>query len=121
MLLGSLRAAVPNRMRVLFSTAILLFGVTGSVWAAPRPIATLTPGSKPIMAPLKALSTNPHYFADGSGKAIYLTGSHTWNDFQDWGTGSSIQPLDFTAYVNMLVAHNHNFTLLWQTELPTFR
>ena len=31
------------------------------------------------------------------------------------------QPFNFAAYVKMLVAHHHNFTLLWQTELPTFR
>jgi hypothetical protein len=77
--------------------------------------------SKTITAPLRALATNPHYFTDGSGKAIYLTGSHTWNDFQDWGTNDSIRLFDFGAYVDMLVAHHHNMTLLWTTELPTFR
>jgi hypothetical protein len=82
---------------------------------------TRVTGSKPITAPLKALATNHHYFTDGSGKVIYLTGSHTWNNFQDWGTDGSIQPLDFAAYVKMLTNHNHNFTLLWATELPTFR
>lgn len=76
--------------------------------------------SPPITAPLKALSTNPNYFTDGSGKAIYLTGSHTWNTLQDWGTNDSIQSLDFKAFVKMLVGHHHNFTLLWATELPTF-
>ena len=76
--------------------------------------------SKPITNPLRALSSNPNYFTDGTGKAIYLTGSHTWNSLQDWGTDNSIQPLNFTAFVNTLVAHHHNFTLLWTTELPTF-
>jgi hypothetical protein len=75
----------------------------------------------PIKTPLKALSSNPNYFTDGTGKAVYLTGSHTWNTFQDWGTNDSIQLLDFDAFVKMLVAHHHNFTLLWTTELPTFR
>jgi hypothetical protein len=73
-----------------------------------------------ISAPLRALASNPNYFSDDTGKVVYLTGSHTWNNFQDWGTGGSIQPLDFTAYVNMLVRHGHNFTLLWRTELPRF-
>jgi hypothetical protein len=89
--------------------------------ALPSPPATTAPAAKPITVPLRALSSNPNYFTDGSGKAIYLTGSHTWNNLQDWGTNGSIQPLDFPAYVKMLVAHNHNFTLLWATELPTFR
>ncbi len=76
--------------------------------------------SVPIKTPLRALAANPNYFTDGTGKAIYLTGSHTWNSLQDWGTNGSIQPFDFAAYVKMLVKHNHNFTLLWSTELPTF-
>lgn len=72
----------------------------------------------PINAPLRALATNPRYFTDGSGKAIYLTGSQTWNTLQDWGTNSRVRPIDFTAFVKMLVTHHHNFTLLWTTELP---
>ncbi len=101
---------------------VLSSGMASLAWGAPPP----QPGApatvaKAITAPLKALGTNPNYFTDGSGKAIYLTGSHTWNNLQDWGTNGTIQPLDFTAYVNMLAAHNHNFTLLWTTELPAFR
>ena len=73
-----------------------------------------------ISVPLRALASTPNYFTDDTGKAVYLTGSHTWNNLQDWGNEGSIQPLDFTAYVNMLVTHGHNFTLLWRTELPRF-
>ena len=36
-------------------------------------------------APLRVLSSNPRYFTDGSGKAVYLTGSHTWSNLQDSG------------------------------------
>jgi len=113
---------VPHGMRVVFSAVILVSGLASLASdAPPPPFSAPAPASKPITAPLRALSTNPHYFTDGSGKAIYLTGSHTWNNFQDWGTNGSIQPLDFTAYVKMLISHNHNFTLLWATELPIFR
>jgi hypothetical protein len=73
----------------------------------------------PIIGPLKP-SKNPNYFADANGKIVYLTGSHTWNTFQDWGTNGSIHPIDFSRFVKMLVQHNHNFTLLWTTELPKF-
>jgi len=96
---------------------IALLLLTASEEAAPNSTSI----SKPIAAPLKALSGNPRYFTDDTGKAIYLTGSHTWNNFQDWGTDDSPQPFDFPAYVKMLVDHHHNFTLLWQTELPVFR
>jgi hypothetical protein len=105
-------------MGVVFSALILFSSVARGAPSPPSddPAAA----SKPITVPLKALSTNPHYFTDGSGKAIYLTGSHTWNNFQDWGTNDAVQPLDFAAYVKMLVGHHHNFTLLWAVELPVF-
>lgn len=86
--------------------------------AAAAPRTSKSPASRRITAPLKALSANPHYFTDGSGKAIYLTGSQTWNTLQDWGTNGAVQPLDFAAFVRMLVSYHHNFTLLWTTELP---
>jgi len=76
--------------------------------------------SDPIVAPLRAHSISPNYFSNTNGKIVYLMGSHTWNTFQDWGTNDSPVPFDFDGYVKMLVGHNHNFTLLWQTELPTF-
>jgi hypothetical protein len=83
--------------------------------------ADLPSPSTEIRSPLQTLSTNPHYFTSGHGKAIYLTGSQTWNTLQDWGTNGLVRRLDFDAFVKMLVSHRHNFTLLWTTELPKFR
>ena len=100
--------------------ALILFSSLARGAPSP-PSSEPAPPLKPITAPLRALSTNPHYFTDGSGKAIYLTGSHTWNNFQDWGTNGATQALVFTAYAKMLVDHHHNFTLLWAIELPVFR
>jgi hypothetical protein len=108
-------------VRIVFSTLILSFATARPAQSAAPLTSTVTSKSKPITAPLKASSNNPNYFTDGNGRAVYLTGSHTWNDFQDWGTDDSPQPFDFTAYVKMLITHHHNFTLLWQTELPVFR
>jgi Putative collagen-binding domain of a collagenase/Family of unknown function (DUF6298) len=65
-------------------------------------------------------SKNPNYFEDATGRPIVLCGSHTWNTLQDWGTNGAVRPLDFSAFVNFLNAHGHNFTLLWTTELPKF-
>jgi len=108
----------PARRGAIVRLSILLLAFAGHLRGAPTPF--VAPAPIPIKAPLRALPANHNYFTDGSGKAIYLTGSHTWNTLQDWGTEGAIQPTDFTAFVNMLVAHNHNFTLLWATELPTF-
>jgi len=110
-----------NRIIALVFIVIVSSGTAAPALDAPPSISTANPKSKPITTPLRASATNPNYFADGSDKAVYLTGSHTWNNLQDWGTDDAPQPFEFAAYVKMLVSHNHNFTLLWQTELPVFR
>lgn len=72
--------------------------------------------------PLYVHPTNPRYFTDGSGKAIYLTGSHTWNNLQDMSNAwflpnlISKQPTHsqgFDAYLNFLKSCNHNFIRMW--------
>jgi Putative collagen-binding domain of a collagenase len=73
-----------------------------------------------INGPLRP-SKNPNYFEDANGTPLILCGSQTWNTLQDWGSNGSIRTLDFEAFVSFLKAHGHNFTLLWQTELPRFR
>ena len=35
--------------------------------------------------PLRVHPDNPRYFTDGSGRAVYLTGAHTWNNLVDTG------------------------------------
>ncbi len=55
---------------------------------------------------------NRRYFSDGTGRPIYLTGSHVWDNLQDWG-GATPQ-FDFTAYLDLLKKNNHNFIRLWR-------
>ncbi|MCC7334322.1 MAG: hypothetical protein IT422_04475 [Pirellulaceae bacterium] len=75
--------------------------------------------------PLRVDPLNSRYFTDGAGKAIYLTGSHTWASLQDCGldvgrSESSDPPpeFDFDAYLKLLTDNNHNFIRLWRWELP---
>ena len=77
-------------------------------------------GSAAIKGPLRQ-SKNPNYFEDAAGTPLILSGSHSWNTLQDWGTDGTTRPLDFDAFVRFLTAHGHNFTLLWSVELPRFR
>ena len=77
----------------------------------------------PARGPLRRLSSSPRYFTDGSGKAIYLAGSHNWQNFQDSGhrLPSSQDPppaFDYNAYLDFLQAHHHNFFRLWRWEAP---
>ena len=80
----------------------------------------LAPLRAPIATgPLRVNPTNPRYFTDGSGKAIYLTGSHTWANLMDRG---HLNPpgvaFDYAAYMKWMVHHNFNFMRLWTAELP---
>ena len=94
----------------------LLSGVTCLSWAAYAFCA-------PATGPLRPLKNNPRYFTDGSGKAIYLAGSHNWHNFQDNGhrfpdSQDPPQKFDYSAYLDFLAAHHHNFFRLWRWEAP---
>ena len=51
--------------------------------------------------PLRVHSGNPRYFADLSGRLVYLTGSHTWDTFQDIGPAGT-PPFDYSKYLDLL-------------------
>jgi len=70
-----------------------------------------------VRGPLRPNPRNPRYFTDESGRAIYLTGSHTWNDLQDMGKSDSPPAFDFTWYLDFLQALNHNFIRLWTWDM----
>src|SRR5689334_22300396 len=94
-----------------------------SVWLATALIAVLPVCAQTASGPLRVLSANPRYFADGSGKAVYLAGSHNWNNFEDTGHRRLPQTdppavFDYTAYLDFLQAHHHNFFRLWRWESP---
>ncbi|MBE7529425.1 MAG: fibronectin type III domain-containing protein [Ardenticatenaceae bacterium] len=81
-------------------------------------VITLQPENETGSAtgPLFVHPTNPRYFTDGSGRAIYLTGTHTWANFQDSGATDPPEVFDYTGYLDYLEARNHNFFRLWEWE-----
>lgn len=68
--------------------------------------------------PLRVHPENPRYFADASGQAILLTGSHTWNNLVDIGPEDPPRSIDFDDYLRWLQKYGHNFTRGWTWE-PT--
>jgi hypothetical protein len=69
------------------------------------------------------LSSNPRWFADGSGRAVLLAGSHAWWVLQDNGLlmhegGDPPPAFDYDGFLDFLVSHDHNFFRLWRWELP---
>jgi len=69
-----------------------------------------------VRGPLRVHPTNPRYFADGSGKAVFLTGSHTWANFQERGVAGKTPDFDYERYLDFMEGYGHNFMRLWRWE-----
>ena len=78
------------------------------------------------LGPLVVSQANPRYFTvapghEGAGRAVYLTGSHIWNNLHDgMGPGTACaatpEPFDYDAYLTFLNERGNNFIRLWRWE-----
>jgi hypothetical protein len=78
-----------------------------------------------LAGPLAVSARNPRHFehrsGPGAGRAVYLTGSHIWNNLHD-GLGSGAEGpaeperFDFDGYLRFLTERGHNFIRLWRWE-----
>jgi hypothetical protein len=68
------------------------------------------------LGPLSVHPGNPRYFADGDGRALLLTGSHTWTTVQDAGRVWPPPRFDYGAWLDWVAGHGHNFVRLWTWE-----
>lgn len=75
-------------------------------------------GARDRMGPLVVHPSNPRYFADPSGRAVYLSGSHTWAVVQDGGPQWPPAALDWSSYLASIVDYGHTFARLWTWEHP---
>ena len=71
---------------------------------------------KKIMGPLRVCPDNPRYFCDATGKAVYLTGAHTWSNLQDYLSPDPRRTFDFGNYLEWSLAHHFNFMRGWVWE-----
>lgn len=68
---------------------------------------------------LRKNSANSRYFTDDSGRAVYLTGSHTWATMQDiWFDNQPRRNMEYDAFLEMLSDYGHNFLRFWQWIHP---
>lgn len=102
-------------MKTIWGKHLLPFGVTSLalLWAS-------LGEAQPDMGPLRICPDNPRYFANGTGKAVYLTGSHTWSNFKDMGPTDPPPAFNFEGYLAFLKAYHHNFIRLWTWELSKY-
>jgi hypothetical protein len=70
--------------------------------------------------PLRVHPTNPRYFADDTGKAVLLVGSHTWTSLQDMGNVDPPPAFDWEGYLDFLTSHQHNFMRMWRWEVAAW-
>ena len=91
-------------------TTGLIPAASAAVSAAPRR------RSKPARGPLRVCPANPRYFTDGSGRALYLTGAHTWPNVVDIGPSDPPPRFDFDGFLDFQQRHGHNFIRLWTWE-----
>ena len=89
-----------------------VFAIYGGV-AGP---ATITVEQPLFSGPLRVSSVNPRYFTNGTGRAIYLTGSHTWPNFQNVGVTDPPAAFNWSGYLDFLEQHHHNVMRLWRWE-----
>lgn len=90
------------------------------VYAAFRELTSPALRAAPARGPLRVHPRNPRYLADDLGRAVLLTGSHTWNNLQDMLPPEGGAPFDYPAWLGFLQAHDHNFMRLWRWELLTW-
>lgn len=71
----------------------------------------------PTNGPLRVCKENPKYFCDRDGKAILLTGSHTWYNLIDMGPSDPPPAFDYPQYITWMKELNHNFMRMWAWDL----
>jgi hypothetical protein len=94
--------------------AATITATSESVSSSPTP--TITVNQALASGPLRVSTINPRYFADQSGRVVYLTGSEHWKTIEDNGTSNPPPAFDFSAFLDFLQRHNHNFTRLFTWE-----
>jgi hypothetical protein len=66
-------------------------------------VAPSDPGRpSPTRGPLIVHARNPRYFADSSGRAVLLAGSHTWATLQEAGPVDPPEPFDWDGWVEFI-------------------
>jgi hypothetical protein len=104
------RPVTPLRAFVLVLLVASCGGAADVSLKAPPPT---TPGTATL---LHRSTRNPRYFENVAGDVVLLAGSHTWSNLRDNGTIDPPPAFNYTAYLDFLVAHNHNFFRLYAWE-----
>jgi len=103
-------------MQAKFSSPMIFFSITilmSMACSSGTSVEVVAGNENTASGTLRVSQSNPRYFTDGSGKAIYLTGSHTWANLVDQGPTDPPPAFDYDGYLDFLKSYNHNFIRLW--------
>lgn len=78
-----------------------------------------TAGDPPSIGPLVVHPDNGRYFmvlGDRQERAVYLTGSHVWGNFQRYHSDNPDFNIDFDQFLSTLEQHQHNLIRGWHWE-----
>jgi hypothetical protein len=80
-------------------------------------VGILLPATTAFAGTLSVLSAQNRYFDDGSGKGIYMTGSHHWANLQDSNCDDPPTPVvTWSDDLDFLDSKNHKFIRGWMDE-----
>src|SRR5437868_6108433 len=94
----------------LSMAAAPLLGLPASAATTSQNVDITVTHAAPPLGPLRVLASNPRYFATPDGKAVYLTGNHTWTSGL---TFTRAGPFSFTAMVDYMQTLNVNLIRHW--------
>lgn len=95
-------------------------GIWRAVLLAALVVLAIDASGAPASGPLRVSRENPRYFATPDGRIVYLTGAHTWNSLVDITHPAGGERFDFSAYLDFLQRHHHNFIRLWAWDSTTW-
>lgn len=115
---GTGRVFYSRSGRCLFLTPVLssFFVLFGYLFFSSDAAARAASSPLPASGPLRVHPESPRDFAAGSGRPVYLTGSHTWSSLQDQGAKDPPPVFDYDRYLSFLQEHHHNFIRQWAWE-----
>ena len=118
-----------HRLGIIFPVVLVLAAVTAllALWmfrgapTGPGRVekvmgGQLSPIRYPATGPLRVDPANHRYFTDGSGRAVYLTGSHTWLTLVDGVLTDPPPAFDYATFLKFMVANNQNFLRMYRWE-----
>lgn len=76
-------------------------------------VINVAPGGNQGCGMTPLTSSGGPFFKGANAAPVYLRGSHTWDNAQDWGGGTVFNN---DAYLNMMQAKGHNFIRLWSWQ-----